>query len=289
MSSFLNKIIQDHKQSFSRTESILAKFFLANEKKIINMTIAQISEETNISQTSIFNFAKSLGFSGFQDFKISIASNSTFSTDEKRHMTVYSDVSPSDKPIEIAAKVISFNQFSLNTLKESLVEDNLENIINIVNNSDTLYFYGQGGSSAVAFDSYHKFTRTTFNTKYIFDYHLQLSEASKLCENDCVFLFSHSGETIETIHLAEIISQSPAKLVVLTGNPISDLLKLSDGNLIIYTDEIKVKTESLISRILFLTIMDVIYTIIVYQNEEDHQKVVDNIRKSLNYSKTNNE
>lgn len=284
MSSFLNNVIRKNKHSFSKTENTLAKFFLSNEKKIVNMTIAQISEKTDISQTSIFNFVKTLGFTGFQDFKISIASNNTYKTKD-RHITVYSDIKPDDSAIEIADKVISFNELSLKTLKESLTQENITKIIDIVNHSETLHFYGQGGSSAVAFDSYHKFTRTTFNTQYSFDYHIQLSEASKLGKDDCVFLFSHTGETVETINLARVISQTPAKLIVLTGNPISSLLELSDANLIIYTEEVKVKTETLISRILFLTIMDIIYTVIVYQDEDRHQEVVNNIRKALKLSK----
>lgn len=285
MSSYLKNIIHKNKHTFSKTETVLAKFFLSNEKKIINMTIAQISDMTNISQTSIFNFVKKLGFSGFQDFKIRIASNNSNASSNNGHLTVYSDITPDDSPIEIARKVIGFNQLSLDTLKESLSDYNIKTIVNIINQSKTLNFYGQGGSSAVAFDAYHKFTRTSFRTHYSFDYHMQLSEATKLTKDVCVFLFSHSGETVETIHLAEIISQSPAKLIVLTGNPLSDLLELSDANLILHTEEVKVKTESLISRILFLTIMDIIYTIIVYQDEPRHQQVIDNIRSSLKLSK----
>src|SRR5699024_3263820 len=98
---------------FSKTETVLAKFFLSNEKKIISMTIAQISDMTNISQTSIFNFVKKLGFSGFQVFKISIASNNSNSSSNNGRLTVYSDITPDDSPIEIARKVIGFNQLSL--------------------------------------------------------------------------------------------------------------------------------------------------------------------------------
>jgi DNA-binding MurR/RpiR family transcriptional regulator len=47
-----------------------------------------------------------------------------------------------------------------------------------------------------------------FALVYIFDYHMQLSFVTKLTSEDCVFIFSHSGKTKESINLETIKSHN---------------------------------------------------------------------------------
>src|SRR5699024_7540630 len=256
--SYLARLIRLNYREFSETERQAVDYFLTIENDLTTKTIANLAEESSVSQATIFKIVKKLGFAGFQDFKISIAKQSN-SADIDPSLIAYTDIKASDTAFEIANKVVSTNIQSLSTLRQSLNEEKLNHILALIYSSDTIHFFGTGGSSVVAFDSYQKFIRTPFHCDYIFDYHMQLMYATKFTEKDIVFIFSHSGQSIETIKLARRIAESPAKLIVMSGNPTSELIKLADETIITYTEESKFRSESLSSRILYLTLMDTIY------------------------------
>ncbi|AXY24884.1 RpiR family phosphosugar-binding transcriptional regulator [Suicoccus acidiformans] len=285
MNRYLKLLIRNNSHLFSKSEDILAKYFLELSDELVNKTIAKLSNETGVSQTTIFNFVKKLGFEGFQDFKITLAAHT--STDEipDNSLAIYSDVSQGDTFEEMAHKVIQFNQLSLNILKDTLEIERITHIIELIKNKQNLYFLGQGGSSVVAYDAYHKFLRTKYSCNYIHDYHFQLITATKLTKKDIVFLFSHSGMTIETLNLAKQIAKTEAVVITLTGNPGSELMNYSDETIIVISDEAQFRAESLTSRILYLTVMDIIYTIVMYSDEEINMQSFDKIRGAISVTR----
>ena len=196
---YLLNIIKQNKNKFSTSEDSLVDYFLQlKNDELVNKTLADMANETEISQTTIYNFVKKLGFNGFQDFKIKLASNSISSTQPERLIN-YSEIDPSDSYIDVAKKTIHLNQQSLENLVNFLDEKTLQRIVRLLEKSQNIYFFGQGGSSVIALDSYHKFLRSKLNCHYVSDYHIQLSICSKLTKKDCVFLFSHSGDSLEIL------------------------------------------------------------------------------------------
>ena len=59
-------------KSLTKTETIIADFFLHNENRIYFLTSSDIATELQVSDTSVIRFVKSLGFSNFKEFKDSL-------------------------------------------------------------------------------------------------------------------------------------------------------------------------------------------------------------------------
>ena len=283
---YLLNIIKQNKHKFSTSEDSLVDYFLQlKNDELVNKTLADMANETEISQTTIYNFVKKLGFNGFQDFKIKLASNSISSTQPERLIN-YREIDPSDSYIDVAKKTIHFNQQSLENLVNFLDEKTLQRIVHLLEKSQNIYFFGQGGSSVIALDSYHKFLRSKLNCHYVSDYHIQLSICSKLTKKDCVFLFSHSGDSIETINLAKVLQKNNCPIICITGNPVGKILKLSTESVIAFSQEAKYRTESLTSRLPYQTVMHILYTIIMFKDEEKNEQVLKKIRRAISLSKT---
>lgn len=283
---YLLNIIKKNKNKFSTSEDSLVDYFLQlKNDELVNKTLADMANETEISQTTIYNFVKKLGFNGFQDFKIKLASNSISPTQPERLIN-YREIDPTDSYIDVAKKTIHFNQQSLENLVNFLDEKTLQRIVRLLEKSQNIYFFGQGGSSVIALDSYHKFLRSKLNCHYVSDYHIQLSICSKLTKKDCVFLFSHSGDSLETINLAKILQKNNCPIICITGNPVGKILKLSTESVIAFSQEAKYRTESLTSRLLYQTVMDILYTIIMFKDEEENEQVLKKIRRAISLSKT---
>lgn len=287
-SMYLMEKISHEYRFYSDTEKKVADYFLQNSNQLVKKTIAHLSEEIGVSQTTIFKFVKKLGFDGFQDFKISLAMSSA-QTSADPMLTAYTDITSKDTSAEVATKVLNSNIKSMQYLNHSITQEKLDTVLAMIQTCSYIHFFGIGGSSVVAYDSYQKFLRTKYRTDYTFDYHLQLMNATKFTDKDIVFLFSHSGQSVETLNFAREISKGQAKLVVLTGNPYSELVSLADESITIYSEESKFRTESLSSRILYLTVMDIIYVNLMYHDDKVAQQSMNKIRSILSISKTDHD
>jgi DNA-binding MurR/RpiR family transcriptional regulator len=65
--------VETLKDSFTKTESRIASFVLENPKKVIYMSLTELSDALKVSEGSIVRFCQKAGFSGFHTFKIPMA------------------------------------------------------------------------------------------------------------------------------------------------------------------------------------------------------------------------
>ena len=283
---YLESLINKNKHYFTDTESTIASHFKKIGDNLSRYTLSKISKEIDCSETSIFKFVKKLGFSGFQDFKISVANHPNDRDKNSKllsHLNIdlLDDVLPTDSIQQVGKKVISSNIASLTSMINTIDELPLEAVLKIIERSNEIFFIGIGGSSITAYDSYHKFLRTKYRCSYIQDAHMQLIQAIKLNKNDCVFLFSHSGKSTQTVQVAKAIKKSGAKIISLTGNPNSELAKLSDECLTVCSQSSAFRTETLTSRILYLSLMDIIYVNTAIRDQEKNTETLNKIRSVL--------
>ncbi|UJF16321.1 MurR/RpiR family transcriptional regulator [Jeotgalibaca sp. MA1X17-3] len=284
--NYMKTLLNPRMKAFSDTEKIIAKHFVKLGIEVANKTLSTLSQDIGFSEATIFKFVKKIGFDGFQSFKISVASNYNQKDDRRHDLTVFSDITKNDSSYVIAQKVVHSSKELLENMIQSLDETLLNKALELIYPARFLHFFGQGASSVIALDGYHKFMRSTFQCNYIMDYHMQLSYATKLGKEDCVFLFSHSGETIETIEIAKILKAHDVKIIFLTGNPSSEIVSLADVSFVVYSEESAFRSETLTSRILYLTIIDILYVNTMYHNEEQNKNSLEHIRDALSITKT---
>lgn len=282
----LDTLLLRHKTSFSEIENRIAEHFKEIGNDVINKTLANLASETGVSEASIYKFVKKLGFDGFQHFKISVASTVQSTAKDSTKMMAFSDISNKDQPYVVAQKVLSATENALSKLLLFITEENLLDALNLIEHSETLHFFGQGASNILAFDTYHKFHRSHYRCNYISDSHMQLSYSTKLDQDDCVFLFSHSGKTLETTQLARILKENNVKIITLTGNPNSELVDLSDVSLVIPSEEATFRSESLTAKVLYLTLVDILFVNVMYKDEEKNIESLNKIRKAISYTRS---
>ena len=55
----------------TNSESKIAKYVLDNFNETLNYNVSELADKAGVSDASVVRFCKSLGYKGFQDFKIS--------------------------------------------------------------------------------------------------------------------------------------------------------------------------------------------------------------------------
>ena len=115
-------------KNFNETEKMIAEHFIQLGKDVVSKTLTELSDEIKVSESTIFKFVKKIGFSGFQDFKISVASNFR-SNDE---LVVFADIRNTDSAYVIAQKIVHSNKQLLENLLHSLKEEQLDTALQLI-------------------------------------------------------------------------------------------------------------------------------------------------------------
>lgn len=268
-------------KDLSPTEQIIADYVMENTESIGHGSISEMANELNIADSTIFQFTKKLGFSGFKDFKIAmLIQEGDFIND-----AIHQNITPEDTELTIAQKVFESNISTLADTRDLLVEKDLKKAANIINNTKRLYLFGLGGSEIVAADGYHKFLRSSINVYHSTDYHVQLMEASQLSKDDCAIIISHSGRSKETIAIAKRAKEAQAQIIVITSHANSPLAKLGDIIFISISSESEYRSEALASRIAQLSIIDSLYVMFRFYNQDSSDDSLSKVRRVILDSK----
>ncbi|MBU5364239.1 MurR/RpiR family transcriptional regulator [Enterococcus devriesei] len=277
MSSPINLQIKSLYEDFSPKEQAIATYILENPDKVAHSSISDLSTELGIADSTFFQFTKTLGYSGFKDFKLALLKQEN----DLSAVTIHENVQKDDSVLVMAEKVFDSNMKTLTDTRKLLKEADLNKAIKLISESRRLYFFGVGGSEIVATDAYHKFLRSPIPVGHSTDYHIQLMEASLLTQADCAILISHSGKSKETIHIAEAAKKAGAKIIVVTSQANSPLAKLGDVVFISISEEIEFRSEALASRIAQLSIIDSLFVILMFNNREQAQDTIAKVRSVI--------
>ncbi|WP_314784223.1 MurR/RpiR family transcriptional regulator [Olsenella uli] len=238
----------------------IAQFILDNPIRASRMTIREMSNELGLADSTIFKFAKHLGYQGFRNFRDDLLADAF-----DPQVSIHENISADD---DIAAITRSVFQSSIKSLEDTLriqQQDTITRAVDILLSSERVSFHGCGESNAVAYDSYQKFLRSPLRSQFAQDFHLQLMQASLMGPNDCAVIISHTGLTKEMIRLAQIVKEAGARTIVITSYPSEYLVSYADVVLVSISDETGYRSESLSSRISQLVLVDTLYTALMFR------------------------
>ncbi len=201
MNSCLKQISSIH-DKLSYSEKIFAEYILENREHAIYMSIAELSNVLKIAPSTIVAATKKLGFSGWREFKVTLATEM---------------VSPFNIWIQDKVKVDETNMFSyvvssniqmLREMTDNIESSLLENVAEILYSAQKLSIFGVGTSNILAHEAFDSLFRLGLPCSVYDNWHHQLLAASKLGKNEIALFVSQSGVNKDVITLAEQARQS---------------------------------------------------------------------------------
>ncbi len=261
-----------------KAEKQVADWIKENPGKIISLSIVELAEQCKCSEATIVRFSKRLGLSGYQELKISLAS-------EGGGSPVSTHISEQDSSYQIYEKVCNDIYLSLEKTKKSLNPDSLALAAEKICNAEKIVVFGLGNSASIALDASHKFLRAGLNAVAYSDNHMQVIAASHLTENDVVIAISHSGSSKDIVDALKIAKEHGATTIAVTNTGKSPILKYSDIVLSTSADETKYNILALNSRIVQLAIIDTLYFYVVYSRSKESLESIKETERSLQSKK----
>lgn len=284
MEPALNQILQIKSQynTFNETERKIADYILNNTKDLIYSTISQVAEKLQVSDATIFRFCKKINLKGFQELKITLATELTEALDNNY---ANEQISENDNEQTIVSKVFKANITALNDTLLSVDPALIEKAANTILASDQIVFYGNGGSGIVAMDAHHKFLRTGLKVSVYTDNHLQLMSIAQLTKKDAIVIVSHSGSNLNMINLLNIAKENGIKTIAITSFSKSPVGEKADITLNAISQETGHQFEAFASRIAHLTIIDSLYMSVVLKRKELTHAATQRMRNAIAYTR----
>ena len=258
--------------NLSVKEKKIADFILEHPKESVNPSIEELAERIGISESTMVRFARKLGYTGYQRFRIALARETIPSNEQVFEI----GVSELEDPIDTVFKNA---QDTLNQTYKTINRAALQQVGKQFSEARNIYLMGLGGSNILALDAYHKLIRTGLNCQYAADFHMQLMLASQSSEDDVALIISHTGSGFDTLAIAEEFRNNNCPIAVLTSNSRSPLAKMTENVLHITTGTSPLVSESFSARIVSLTIIDILYVEVL---ERMKNMGVENLNKMRN-------
>ena len=244
---------------FTKAEKKVADYILRRSKDVVFMSITDLAEACEVGDTSVFRFCKTMNMKGYQEFKmmLSLSLNDGEGSDMGR---LGGNVNLEDSFAELSRKVLNINVNALTETYSLLDEKTFLKAIEYLRQAERICFFGVGASLLTALKATNKFLRVEPKVYCMQDSHMQAMVASMMKKEDVAVLFSYSGATKDTIHVAELAKKAGAKIICITRFVKSPLTSYSDLVLLCGANEGPLQGGSTSSEISQLFLIDLMYS-----------------------------
>ena len=278
--SCLNRIIaKSESQNATVTERKIAHYIKENLGKVLHCNLLELAELIGVSDASMVRFCKSLGYKGFQEFKIRVAMEA-IPSEQQYNPKLQKD----DNPEQICHKIFATEIAALQRTLQALDMENIKRVAELLGSAPRIVFAGTGGS-LVAKDAYHKFLKIGVHVCAVEDKDIQLMEASLLQQGDVLFAVSHSGNNLHVLRAAEVGKSCGATVVGLTSEGKNRLSKIADYIITTISEETIFRSESASTRLAQLAVMDSLIAIVAFQDYDKSFQAIYKTRASTSDNK----
>jgi RpiR family carbohydrate utilization transcriptional regulator len=277
-------VLQSIRSKFNDLTQIqqqIARYILDNPAGVLKMSISELTKATKAkSESAIVRFYKTLDFSGYNEFKVDLATE----IGGKSFYYTYDDITETDDVDTVKEKMFQGIMRILHENMAVLHRDVLQQAVEILETSRRIIFLGYGTAGIVAFDGFFKFSELGFDCHYSPDPHVNAILLTEPREGDVIFGISYSGENRDIL-IQATRAKPIAKVIGLTGSINSPLGEIADVRIVTVSEEKNYRTDVMITRLVQLAVIDTLYIAVGLRKGAKVMDRLTKTRHSLSYLK----
>lgn len=265
----------------SNAERRIADIVLSDPEAVIHSSTAVLARKADVSDPTVARFCRSLACKGFPDFKVQLAQSLA-----RGAPYLSQAVSPGDSVDHYINKLVDASQTGLETIRSQLNRQQTEHVIEKLAQANHIEFYGMGAGAAIAHDAQHKFFRLG-KTVIAYEDYLKQRMAAAVAGPDTVIVFlSFTGRTTSLLDVHSLAKEKKAVTTIAITAPESPLAHEVDFALTIDTSwEDTTLYTPMTSRLVFLTIIDILATGVALKMGTSVETHLRNVKESLSDTK----
>ncbi|PSF04995.1 transcriptional regulator HexR [Marinobacter fuscus] len=275
--------IQARLEDLNKSERKVADAILRDPGAATRYSIAALARAANVSEPTVNRFCRGFSATGFPDFKIRLAQSIATGTPY-----VGQDIEPDDTVEDFTDKIMLSTIASLDKARQSLDPKAISTAIDYLIQAKQINFFGMGGSASVALDAQHKFFRFNIPVASYDDALMQRMVAAGSQVGDVIVVISYTGRTRESVEIASVGRDNGATVIGIT-NPDSPLAECCTAVLGVTAPEDTEVYMPMSSRIIHLTVIDILATGVTLKRGSDflgHLKKIKESLKATRFPKT---
>jgi RpiR family transcriptional regulator, carbohydrate utilization regulator len=245
--------------SLSSSEKKVADYILEHSNETIRMTLADVAQETNVSDATVLRFCRSVGYKRWLEFKIDLTQ--TLPTFPEQ---ILDEVIEGDSPGTIAKKVFNKSIQAITDTMVAIDDASYSKALNLIKNSKKILLVGVGTSGPIVNELNNRLLRLGLNCHVQTDSYIQTMESALLTSEDLVIAISQTGDSHDPLRTITLAKSKGASVIVITGNTASKLTDHADVVLLSVSHETRV--ETIASRIAQYAIIHALYVGLAMQD-----------------------
>lgn len=269
------------KEDMSNLEICIADFILKAGIKIENYSTRNLAESTYTSPATVIRFCKRLGFTGFEEFKVSLIKEINYLNQQSGKIDANFPFLKDDTVMKAANNI---SHLYIDTIQDtmSLVNYNsIQKALTLIKYSDCISIFSAGTALNQAESFKEKMMKIGKRVSISNNLNYQLYEAGCLTSRDVAIIISYSGETEKMIEIAKECKKRAVQIIVITSFGENSLSQYASCKLLLSTKESLFQNLGDFSiHISVNLILDILYSSYFLLNyDENYNKKLEKTKK----------
>lgn len=213
-------------QSYNDLEMLVYNYIMEHREEVKYMTIRELAEAVHVSTSTIVRFCKKTGCDGYSEFKVQFK---LFLKEEKEN-----------RKKQAKDHGIDEIMYFLHSVTSNEYEASIAEVTQRIQEAKQLIFIGIGTSGILGKYGVRYFSNLGKYSQYIEDPYYPIGADM---ESTIVIALSESGETQQTLKLAERFKRHNCKIFSITNGTTCTLAKMSDYHLAYFVSKRLVQDE----------------------------------------------
>lgn len=265
--SVLDKIFSVYENLYE-AEKKIANYVIDNKEKVIDMTVSELSFESDVSEATIIRFCKKCDFKGFHHLKIELAKEMV--TLEQKNIS--NDLDPKD----IGQSLQNILANKMEELKQTISmmnEDVIKEILNVIKKARIVQFAALGNTIPITLDGAYKFNQIGISSVANNIWENQLAFAYTLTDKDVVIAVSNSGSSKRLLDLIDIANEKKVTTICITNHEKSPLASKCKYKIITATREKLFFDEFSFTRVSAMVVIEVLFLLLAVEKRDAYNYI----------------
>ena len=171
----------------------MAQRVIDDPEAVANSTITELAQACGTSETTVIRFCRAIGFSGYPELRLTLATEAGRAQGVTGGRDVGSDISADDTLEQVVEKIAFADARAVEETANQLDIQTLDEVVTAIVAARRVDIYGVGASAFVASDFQQKLHRIGRTSYAWSDAHIMLTSAAVLEPADVAVGISHTG------------------------------------------------------------------------------------------------
>jgi DNA-binding MurR/RpiR family transcriptional regulator len=246
----------------------IAAVIAGDPEAAAHASIVDLAERTGTSTATVTRFSRALGFRGYANLRVAIATETGRAEQARWETDISGDIAPEDSLDSVLKVIATADTRAIQATAAGLDMTDIERVAAAIATAGRVEIFGLGSSGTAGREMAFRLERIRIPVWSRSDTHSALTNAALLGPGDVAIGLSHSGRTVEVIETLAEAADRGALTVAVTSYARSPLAETAEVVFTTAVHETTFRVAALSALHSTLLVLDLIYVAVAQRTYE---------------------